>query len=164
MNTIRVGIGFDAHRLVPGRPLILGGAKIPFERGLQGWSDADVATHAIIDAVLGATSLGSIGSHFPSGDPAYKDISSMLLLNRTGNLLREQGWHIINIDVTIIAERPLIHPYVDQMKRNLSQALSVETNRLGIKATTTEGMGFTGKGEGIAACSVALVEKHDQNI
>ncbi len=156
---MRIGIGYDAHRLARGRPLVLGGVEIPFEQGLEGWSDADVVVHAIIDALLGAAALGDIGTHFPTNDPAYEGISSIVLLSRTRNLLKEQGWRISNIDATIIAERPLIHPFVDQMRQNISQALSISKSQVGIKATTTEGLGFTGREEGIAAYSVALLEE-----
>ncbi len=156
---MRIGIGYDAHRLTRGRPLVLGGVEIPFEQGLEGWSDADVVVHAIIDALLGATALGDIGSHFPSDDPAYKGISSIVLLDRTGNLLREHGWRISNIDATIVAERPPLHPYIDQMRQNISQALSISKSQVGIKATTTEGLGFTGREEGIATYAVALLDE-----
>ena len=156
---MRIGIGYDAHRLTRERPLMLGGVQIPSEQGLEGWSDADVVVHAIIDALLGAAALGDIGSHFPANDPAYEGISSIVLLSRTANLLKEHGWRVGNIDATIIAERPLIHPFADQMSQNISQALSISKNQVGIKATTTEGLGFTGRAEGIAAYSVALVEK-----
>ena len=155
---MRIGIGFDAHRLITGRLLVLGGVEIPFEQGLQGWSDADVVIHAIIDALLGAAALGDIGSHFPPRDSKYKDISSVVLLRHTADLLREQGWRIGNIDATIIAERPYLHPFVDQMRHNISQALSIDKSQVGMKATTTEGMGFTGRAEGIAACATALLE------
>ncbi|MEE9400740.1 MAG: 2-C-methyl-D-erythritol 2,4-cyclodiphosphate synthase [Dehalococcoidia bacterium] len=156
---MRIGIGYDAHRLTGERPFILGGVEIPFEQGLEGWSDADVVVHAIIDALLGAAALGDIGIHFPANDPAYEGISSIVLLGHTRNLLREQGWRISNIDATIIAERPLIHPFVDQMRQNISQALSISKSQVGIKATTTEGLGFTGREEGVAAYSVALLEE-----
>jgi len=156
---MRIGIGYDAHRLTRGRPFVLGGVEIPFEQGLEGWSDADVIVHAIIDALLGAAALGDIGSHFPPNDPAYEGISSIALLGHTGTLLREQGWRISNIDATIIAERPLIHPFVDQMRQNISRALSLVKSQVGIKATTTEGLGFTGREEGVAAYSVALLEE-----
>jgi len=156
---MRIGIGYDAHRLARGRSLVLGGVEIPFEQGLEGWSDADVVVHAIIDALLGAAALGDIGTHFPTNDPAYEGISSIVLLSRTRNLLKEQGWRISNIDATIIAERPLIHPFVDQMRQNISQALSISKSQVGIKATTTEGLGFTGREEGIATYSVALLEE-----
>lgn len=156
---MRIGIGYDAHRLTGERPFILGGVEIPFEQGLEGWSDADVVVHAIIDALLGAAALGDIGIHFPANDPAYEGISSIVLLGHTRNLLREQGWCISNIDATIIAERPLIHPFVDQMRQNISQALSISKSQVGIKATTTEGLGFTGREEGVAAYAVALLEE-----
>jgi 2-C-methyl-D-erythritol 2,4-cyclodiphosphate synthase len=156
---MRIGIGYDAHRLTKGRPLVLGGVEIPFEQGLVGWSDADVVVHAIIDALLGATALGDIGSHFPSDDPAYIDISSIVLLERTKNLLREHRWRISNIDATIVAERPTVYPFVDQMRQNISKALSVSKSQVGIKATTNEGLGFTGREEGIATYAVALVEE-----
>jgi len=156
---MRVGIGYDAHRLTIGRRLILGGVEIPFDRGLEGWSDADVVVHAIMDALLGAAALGDIGSHFPPNDPAYKGISSTTLLDRVGGLLKRQGWRIGNIDATIIAERPLLQPFIAQMKQNISQALSISESQVGIKATTNEGLGFTGREEGIATYAVALLEK-----
>jgi 2-C-methyl-D-erythritol 2,4-cyclodiphosphate synthase len=156
---MRIGIGYDAHRLTRGRPLVLGGVEIPFEQGLEGWSDADVVVHAIIDALLGATALGDIGSYFPANDPAYEGISSIVLLDRTGNLLGEHGWRISNIDATIVTERPPLHPFVDQIRQNISQALSISKSQVGIKATTTEGLGFTGREEGIATYAVALVDE-----
>jgi len=156
---MRIGIGFDAHRLTRGRRLILGGVDIPFELGLDGWSDADVLVHAVIDALLGAAALGDIGNQFPPSEPAYKDISSIILLGRTGELLVKKGWRIDNIDATIIAERPLINPFVDQMRRNISDTLSINKSQVAIKAATTEGMGFTGREEGIATYSVALIEE-----
>lgn len=161
---MRVGIGYDAHRLTKGRALVLGGVKIPFEKGLQGWSDADVLLHAIMDALLGAAALGDIGVHFPPNDPAYKDISSLTLLSRVDAMLKAQGWRTGNIDATIIAERPLLKPFISRMKQNIGQTLSIEENRIGIKATTSEGMGFTGRGEGIAAYAVALIGKLDENL
>ena len=156
---MRVGIGYDAHQITKGRLLILGGVEIPFDKGLEGWSDADVLVHAIMDALLGAAALGDIGSQFPPTDPAYKGISSITLLNSVGGLLRAQGWRVGNIDATIIAERPLLQPFIAQMKQNVSRALSISDSQVGIKATTNEGMGFTGREEGIAAYAVALVEK-----
>ena len=161
---MRVGIGYDAHQLTTGRPFILGGVEIPFEKGLKGWSDADVVVHAIMDALLGAAALGDIGNHFPPKDPAYKDISSITLLNRVGGLLKTQGWRISNIDATIIAERPLLRPYISQMKQNIGQALSLSESQVGIKATTNEGLGFIGREEGIAAYAVVLIGKLDENI
>ena len=156
---MRVGIGYDAHQLTTGRPLVLGGVEIPFEKGLEGWSDADVVVHAVMDALLGAAALGDIGNHFPPNDPSFKDISSITLLNRVGGLLKRQGWRIGNIDATIIAERPLLRPFITQMKQNISRALSINESEVGIKATTNEGLGFTGRQEGIAAYAVALLEK-----
>ena len=156
---MRVGIGYDAHQITKGRLLILGGVEIPFDKGLEGWSDADVLVHAIMDALLGAAALGDIGSHFPPNDPAYKGISSITLLSSVGGLLRAQGWRVGNIDATIIAERPFLQPFIAQMKQNISRALSISESQVGIKATTNEGMGFTGREEGIAAYAVALVEK-----
>jgi 2-C-methyl-D-erythritol 2,4-cyclodiphosphate synthase len=156
---MRVGIGYDAHRLVDARPLVLGGVEIPFQEGLEGWSDADVVVHAIIDALLGAAALGDIGTHFPPNDPAYKNVSSIYLLTRTKEMLAHQGWRVGNIDATIVAERPLLRPFVDQMRQNISEALSVSKSQVGIKATTTEGLGFCGEGRGIAAYSVALLSK-----
>jgi len=156
---MRIGIGYDAHQLTPGRPLVLGGVKISFEKGLEGWSDADVLSHAIMDSLLGAAGLRDIGYHFPPNDPAYKDISSVTLLNRVADLLKSNGWRIGNIDATIIAERPLLRPFISQMKQNIALALSIGETQIGIKATTNEGMGFVGREEGIAAYSVALLEK-----
>ena len=161
---MRVGIGYDAHQLTAGRSLVLGGVEIPFEKGLEGWSDADVVVHAIIDALLGAASLGDIGSHFPSNDPTYKDISSIVLLNRVGVLLKTQGWRIGNIDATIVAERPLLRPFISQMKQNINRALSINESQVGIKGTTNKGLGFTGREEGIAAYAVALLDKPNEDI
>ena len=135
---MRVGIGNDAHRLTEGRSLVLGGEKLPFGKGLQGWSDADVLLHAIMDALLGAAALGDIGVHFPPNDPAYKDISSLTLLGRVEAMLKAQGWRIGNIDATIIAERPLLKPFISQMKQNIGQTLSINETQIGIKATTSE--------------------------
>ncbi len=158
---MRIGIGYDAHRLVEGRPLVLGGVNVPSDLGLDGWSDADVLVHAIIDALLGAAGLGDIGTHFPANDPAYKDISSIVLLGRTSEMLRTLGWRVGNIDATIIAERPSLQPFADQMRQNIGQALSITASQVGLKATTTEGLGFAGRGEGIAACAVSLIEGTD---
>lgn len=154
---MRVGIGYDVHRLTGGRSLVLGGITIPFEKGLHGWSDADVLLHAIMDALLGAAGLGDIGSQFPPDDPMFKDISSVTLLDRVSTLIRKHGWRINNIDATIIAERPLLKPFINQMKQNIGQTLSIEDSKIGIKATTNEGMGFIGRGEGIAAFAVASI-------
>lgn len=138
---------------------MLGGLEIPFEKGLAGYSDADVLSHAIIDALLGATSLGDIGSYFPSSDPKYKDISSIELVRQIGELLHSQGWQIGNIDATIVAEQPRLSEFLPKMKQRISEALGIEETQVGVKATTTEGLGFVGRGEGIAAYAVALVEK-----
>ena len=159
----RVGIGYDVHRLERGRRLVLGGMEIPFEKGLLGWSDGDVAIHAVIDALLGAAALGDIGSHFPSGDPQIKDISSLVLLQQTNDLLKRNGWWIGNIDVTIVAQEPKLSPFVGGMGKRIAEALSTDEDRIGIKAKTTDGLGFTGHGEGIAAYAVALVEKPNEN-
>jgi 2-C-methyl-D-erythritol 2,4-cyclodiphosphate synthase len=154
---IKVGIGYDSHPLVSGRRLILGGVDIPYDKGLSGWSDADVATHAIIDALCGAADLGDIGTLFPSQEPEYKDISSLVLLTKTGELLKAKGLRVTNIDVTIIAQNPKLFPFIPEMRKRLSQALGVESAQVTIKATTTDGLGFIGRGEGIAAQSVALI-------
>jgi len=156
---VRVGIGYDVHALVPGRRLVLGGVEVPFERGLSGWSDADVLTHAVIDALLGAAALGDIGNHFPPGDPEYHDISSLVLLERVRDELAEQGWRVGNIDTTIVAERPKLGGFVDRMREQLGRVLGIEAGRVSIKATTSERLGFTGREEGIAVWAVALLEE-----
>ena len=158
VNKIRVGIGYDIHPLVKGRKLILGGVEIPFDRGLSGWSDGDALTHAIIDALLGAAALGDIGRHFPSGEPEYKDISSLALLKKTRDKLEDSGFKIVNIDATIIAEKPELRDFIDQMRLKLSQTLAVRVEQVSVKASTDNGLGFAGRGEGIAACAVAMVE------
>jgi len=155
---IRIGKGYDVHPLVPGRRLVLGGVNIPFDKGLDGWSDADVLTHAIIDALLGATALGDIGNHFPPGEPQYKDISSLILLEKVNNELVKNGWQIANIDATIVAEEPRFSGFIHQIRQQLSQTLSITISQVSVKASTSEGLGFTGRGEGIAAHAVALVE------
>ncbi len=151
----RVGCGFDAHRLVAGRPLVLGGVTIPFDRGLEGHSDADVLVHALCDAILGAIGAGDIGRHFPDTDPRYKGISSLVLLERVAALARAGGWKIINADVTVILQRPKIAPHVPAMIERLGAVLGPDVG-LNVKGKTTEGMGFTGTGEGVAAMAVAL--------
>lgn len=156
---MRAGIGYDVHPLTPGRRLVLGGIDIPFDRGLSGWSDADVLTHAVIDALLGAAALGDIGGHFPPGEPEYKDISSLALLERVRDKLGENGWQVGNIDATIIAEKPKLSGYIEQMRQQISQTLGIDTSRVSIKASTSNGLGFIGKGEGIAAWAIALVEE-----
>ncbi len=155
---MRVGIGYDVHSLVPGRKLVLGGVEIPFDKGLGGWSDADVLAHAIMDALLGAAALGDIGTHFPPGDPQFKGISSMILLNRVRHMLIEKGWQVENIDTVVVAEKPKIKDFVSKMRRKLSEALGIDPERVSVKATTSEKMGFAGRGEGIAAHAVALIK------
>jgi 2-C-methyl-D-erythritol 2,4-cyclodiphosphate synthase len=156
---LRIGIGFDSHPLVPERRLVLGGVNIPYDKGLLGWSDADVAAHAIIDALCGAADLGDIGTLFPSQEPEYKDISSLALLSDTGELLGAKGFKIVNIDVTILAQSPRLSPFVPGMRKHLSQALGVESTQVTIKATTPDGLGFIGREEGIAAQAVALIQR-----
>ncbi len=161
---IRVGIGYDVHRLVAERRLVLGGIEVPSEKGLLGWSDGDVLVHAIIDALLGAAALGDIGSHFPPNDPAYEGISSIELLSRVGDMVKSQGWRIGNIDATIVAESPRLSPFFEKMRDNIAEALALDKSYAGIKAKTNEGLGFIGQGEGIAAYAVASVEKADETI
>ena len=148
---MRVGMGYDVHRLVEERELILGGVKIPYEKGLLGHSDADVLVHAIMDALLGAAALGDIGKHFPDTDPKYKGISSIRLLSHVGKLIEEQLYVIGNIDATIIAQKPKMSPHIDQMRANVAKTLNLDISQVNIKATTEEGLGFTGNGEGISA-------------
>ena len=155
---MRAGIGYDVHPLTPERRLVLGGVDIPFDKGLSGWSDADVLTHAIIDALLGAAALGDIGSHFPPGEPQYKDISSLTLLKRVGDKLAENSWQIVNVDATIVAEQPKLRDFIDQMRQQLSRTLGIALSQVGVKASTSAQLGFVGRGEGIAACAVALIE------
>ena len=160
---IRVGMGYDVHKLTEGRDLILGGVKIPWELGLLGHSDADVVVHAIMDALLGAAALRDIGRHFPDTDPQYKGISSILLLQKVGALLKEKGYQIVNIDATIIAQKPKLLPHIDQMIKNVADALELSEDQVNIKATTEEGLGFTGSGEGIssqAICSLNSVSNY----
>ena len=158
MTKIRTGIGYDVHSLVAGRKLVLGGIEIPFDQGLSGWSDADVLTHAVIDALLGAAALGDIGRHFPPGDPQYKDISSLILLGKIKDELAENGFQVVNIDATIVAEQPRLAGYIDSMRQRLSQTLGVNISRVSVKASTSDRLGFTGRGEGIAAFAIALIE------
>ncbi len=154
---MRIGQGYDVHRLVAGRRLILGGVEIPWEKGLLGHSDADVLTHAVMDALLGAAALGDIGQHFPDTDPAYEGISSIELLKRVGELLDEAGYVIENIDATIIAQQPKLAPWRPQMAANIAASLGLDTDQVSVKATTEEGLGFTGSGEGISATAVTLL-------
>ena len=146
---MRVGIGYDVHKLTEGRDLILGGVKIPYSLGLLGHSDADVLLHAIMDALLGAAALGDIGKHFPDTDPAYKGISSIRLLEHVGELLLQEKYVIENIDATVIAQKPKLRPYIDEMEQNIAKALQIDKSQINVKATTEEGLGFTGSGEGI---------------
>ena len=155
---MRVGIGYDVHPLTAGRRLVLGGIEIPFDRGLDGWSDADVLTHAVIDALLGAAALGDIGSHFPPGEPEYKDISSLVLLQRVRDELAKNGWQVVNIDATVLAEKPRLMDFSSRMRQNLSQALGIDVSRVSVKASTSNQLGFIGRGEGIAALVVAMIE------
>ncbi len=157
---IRIGHGYDVHRLTEGRALILGGVEIPWTLGLLGHSDADVLTHAVMDALLGAAGMGDIGRHFPDSDPAYRGISSLLLLERVCALLRDAGWQLGNLDVTVVAQAPKLAGYLETMERNLAEALAADPEQINIKATTEEQLGFTGRGEGIAAHAVALIEKN----
>jgi len=156
---MRIGIGYDIHRLVFGRKLVLGGVTIPFEKGLLGHSDADVLLHAVCDALLGAAGLGDIGLYFPDTDNEFKDMESIKLLDRTSKMVREKGFTIINIDSTIFAESPKLSPYREEMKTNIAQVLEIDPDRINIKATTTEGLGMIGKGEGIGAMSIVLLTK-----
>ena len=158
-SKLRAGIGYDVHSLVAGRRLVLGGIEIPFDKGLSGWSDADVLTHAIIDALLGAAARGDIGSHFPPGDPQYKDISSLILLERIRDELAENGWQVNNIDATVVAERPRLRDFIDQMRGQLSQTLGININQVSVKAHTSDQLGFVGRGEGMAAYAVATLEE-----
>ena len=159
VNRMRIGSGYDAHRLTEGRDLVLGGVKIPYEKGLLGHSDADVLLHAVMDALLGAAALGDIGLHFPDSDDAYKGISSMTLLEKTMEILEDKGYRIVNVDATVIAQAPKLRPYIDRMRENIAAALKMKTEDVSVKATTEEGMGFTGTGEGIAASAVCLIEE-----
>lgn len=156
---MRIGYGYDVHRLTENRDLIIGGVKIPYELGLLGHSDADVLLHAICDALLGAAGLGDIGKHFPDTDPQYKGISSILLLEKVGELIEEKGFYIENIDATIIAQAPKMRPYIEEMEKNIAKALLIEPDLVNIKATTEEKLGFTGAGLGISAQAACLIEK-----
>ena len=159
MAELRIGHGYDVHRLTGGRKLILGGVDIPWEEGLLGHSDADVLTHAVMDALLGAAGLGDIGKLFPDHDPAYEGISSLALLDRVCERLREEGWQVGNVDATVVAQRPKLAPYIPQMRQNLALHMGVPPEQVNVKATTEEGLGFTGTGQGMAAHAVALLER-----
>ncbi|MCR4763198.1 MAG: 2-C-methyl-D-erythritol 2,4-cyclodiphosphate synthase [Lachnospiraceae bacterium] len=154
---MRIGTGYDVHRLAEGRRLILGGVEIEHDRGLDGHSDADVLVHAVMDALLGAAALGDIGLHFPDTDEAYRGVSSIALLTRVGELLNDHGWFVENIDATVIAQRPKLRPYIDRMRENIAEALDLDVTQVSVKATTEEGLGFTGSCEGIAAQAVCLI-------
>ena len=156
---MRAGIGYDVHKLVTGRRLILGGVEIPFAKGLSGHSDADVLTHAIMDALLGAAGLKDIGNQFPPEAPKYKDISSLVLLDEVKKLLEAKGLAILNIDATVVAQQPQLSPFIEGMRRLISQTLGIDLEPVMVKATTTDGLGFAGRGEGMAASAVALVEE-----
>jgi 2-C-methyl-D-erythritol 2,4-cyclodiphosphate synthase len=157
---IRIGHGYDLHRLVEDRRLILGGVDIPFEKGLLGHSDADVAVHALMDALLGALALGDIGKHFPDNDPAYKGISSILLLEKVFELIARENYTLSNADITIIAQKPKLLPYIPEMRKNVAKALGCDISKISIKATTEEGLGFTGSGEAISAHAVCILQKN----
>ena len=155
----RIGQGFDVHQLVEGRPLIIGGVRIPYEKGLLGHSDADVLLHAVADACLGAIGAGDIGKHFPDTDSRYKDADSALLLKQVWELVKQQGYELVNLDCTIIAQKPKMAPHIEQMKENIAKWLEGEPSQVNVKATTTEKLGFTGREEGIAAQAVVLLQK-----
>ena len=159
MTKLRVGHGYDVHRLVEGRALILGGVTVPFDRGLLGHSDADVLTHAVMDALLGAAALGDIGQLFPDSDVAYAGADSIALLERVTALLREHGWQVGNVDATVVAQAPRLAPYIPEMRRRLAEAMGLDVDCVSVKATTEERLGFTGSGEGMAAHAVALIER-----
>ncbi len=154
---MRIGMGYDVHRLGPDRKLIIGGVEIPYELGLVGHSDADVLLHAIMDAMLGAAALGDIGKHFPDTDNAYKGISSMKLLEEVGRKVEEAGYFVENIDATIIAQKPKMRPYIDQMRENIAKALQIDITQVNVKATTEEGLGFTGNMEGISSQAICML-------
>ncbi len=165
---MHIGMGYDVHRLVPDRDLIIGGVKIPYEKGLLGHSDADVLLHAIMDALLGAAALGDIGKHFPDTDPKYKGADSLELMREVGKILDENRFLIENIDATIIAQAPKMRPHIDEMRQNIADALGIELSQVNVKATTEEGLGFTGSGEGISSQAICLltspIELHSTNV
>lgn len=159
MTGLRIGHGYDVHRLTEGRRLILGGVEVPYEKGLLGHSDADVLTHAVMDALLGAAALGDIGKLFPDSDAAYAGADSIALLERVTALLREHGWQVGNVDATVVAQAPKLAPYIPEMRRRLAEAMGLDVDCVSVKATTEERLGFTGSGEGMAAHAVALIER-----
>ncbi len=158
-SEIRVGLGWDAHPLVEGRPLVLGGVEIPFPKGLQGHSDADVLSHAVSDALLGAASLGDLGGHFPPGDPRFRGVRSLELLRQVVEMVKREGWEIVNVDAALIAQEPRLGPHLQQMKGRLSEAIGLPPTRISLKAKSPEGLGALGRAEGIAALAVALIAK-----
>ena len=158
VSNMRVGIGYDVHPLISGRRLVLGGIDIPFDKGLSGWSDADVLTHAIIDALLGAAAIGDIGSHFPPVESQYKDISSLVLLERIRDKLTKHGWRVGNIDATILTEQPKLRDFIDRMRERLSQVLGIDISQVSVKASTSAQLGFVGREEGMAAWAIALIK------
>lgn len=160
MTTLRIGLGYDVHRLVPGRPLMLGGVHIPSDRGLAGHSDADVLLHAIADALLGAAALGDIGQHFPDTDPRWKDANSLELLRQVHQRVVEAGYAVLNVDSTVVLERPRLRPYIDAMRVNIAQVLALPVESVSIKATTSEGMGFVGTEEGAVAFAICLLGRY----
>ncbi|MBQ2627496.1 MAG: 2-C-methyl-D-erythritol 2,4-cyclodiphosphate synthase [Eubacterium sp.] len=161
---MRIGHGYDVHKLVEGRDLILGGVKIPHRLGLLGHSDADVLLHAVSDALLGALALGDIGKHFPDTDPAYKGADSMVLLRNVMALVEQEGYRLVNLDATILAQAPKLRPYIDEMRANIAKALGADISQVSVKATTEEHLGFTGREEGISAHCVALVEMRNEEL
>ncbi|MGD1119985.1 MAG: 2-C-methyl-D-erythritol 2,4-cyclodiphosphate synthase [Dehalococcoidales bacterium] len=158
-SNLRIGIGYDVHPLAAGRKLVLGGVEIPYAKGLDGWSDADVLTHAVMDALLGAAALGDIGEHFPPGEAEYKAVSSLYLLDKVVKKLKGRGFKVSNIDVTVVAEKPRLHDYIDTMREKLSQTMNIDVARVSVKASTNNGLGFIGEEKGIAAYAVALIEE-----
>lgn len=158
---LRIGHGYDVHKLVENRKLIIGGVEIPYEKGLLGHSDADVLLHAIGDSLMGAAALGDIGCIFPDNDPKFKDADSLVLLTEVASLLKSKGFSVVNIDATLIAQKPKMRPYIDEMRRNIASACGLDVSLVSVKATTEEGLGFTGSGEGISAHSVCLIQKEN---
>ena len=156
--SFRTGIGYDAHKLEPGRPLWLGGVNVPFEQGLAGHSDGDALIHAMVDALLGAAGLGDMGAYFPSSDPQYSGVSSLHFLRHAATLLEQRGWRVVNLDATIIAERPQLSHFTQNMRDTIAECLGLDTGRVNIKSTTSDGLGFTGRGEGIAVHAIATIE------
>jgi 2-C-methyl-D-erythritol 2,4-cyclodiphosphate synthase len=157
-NNIRIGIGYDVHPLVSGKKLVLGGVEIPFSKGLEGWSDADVLTHALMDALLGAAALGDIGQHFPPGEAEFKEVSSLFLLDKVVEKLEERGYGVVNIDATVVAAQPRLREYIDEMRHNFSHVLGINEDKVSVKAGSNNGVGSIGAGEGITAFAVALIE------